>query len=216
MIKQCRACSASFEPTASQVRHSSWICPPCSRQKAKDWHRRVGYLRTKSKTRPPSIAGCKNCGKPTQRRRLYCSQKCTVIHNSKIFGECWIWTGRLHENGYGTCGKHGRAHRISYEAFVGPIEAGKLIRHSCNVRKCVNPAHLLPGSDWDNVHDAIEAGTFAIQKHGEENTQAKLKKADVIKIRSDTRRHKVICKDYGVSASTISNIKTRKTWNHIE
>lgn len=42
-----------------------------------------------------------------------------------------------------------------------------------------------------------------------------LKKEDVLKIRSDNRKLLQIAKDYNCSFQTISEIKLRKTWNHI-
>lgn len=59
---------------------------------------------------------------------------------------CWLWLmgGCL---GYGRIRMGGvqiGAHRISYEAFIGPIPDGLEIDHLCRVRSCVNPAHLEP------------------------------------------------------------------------
>jgi hypothetical protein len=64
---------------------------------------------------------------------------------------CWIWTGALSHNGYGTLqiGSRSdgtrrmvRAHRLAYELFVGPIPEGHEIDHHCSVRRCCNPSHL--------------------------------------------------------------------------
>lgn len=58
---------------------------------------------------------------------------------------CWEWRASLNNNGYAVLFHHGKmtfAHRISYEAFVGPIPAGLVIDHLCRNRCCVNPDHL--------------------------------------------------------------------------
>lgn len=58
---------------------------------------------------------------------------------------CWEWTGCLNEKGYGRLTldrKNWKAHRASYEAFVGPIPEGLTIDHLCRNRKCVKPEHL--------------------------------------------------------------------------
>lgn len=62
---------------------------------------------------------------------------------------CWIWTLKTHPNGYGNASDLGatkrkkvRAHRLSYEAFVGPIPDDLTIDHLCGIKTCVNPAHL--------------------------------------------------------------------------
>jgi hypothetical protein len=60
---------------------------------------------------------------------------------------CWLWAGYVSRDGYGTvsAGKRmHKAHRMSYEAFVGPIPEGLDIDHLCRVRNCVNPEHLEP------------------------------------------------------------------------
>lgn len=70
---------------------------------------------------------------------------------------CWLWQGKLTDRGYGTIkvgGKHGkncRAHRVSYELFVGPIPAGLTIDHLCRNRSCVNPLHLEPVTQGENT-----------------------------------------------------------------
>lgn len=58
---------------------------------------------------------------------------------------CWLWTGYVSTTGYANMkvrGKVSLAHRVSYEAFVGPIPAGFQIDHLCRVPSCVNPTHL--------------------------------------------------------------------------
>jgi hypothetical protein len=61
---------------------------------------------------------------------------------------CWLWLGYVND-GYGSMEvrRDGRyydrpAHRIAYEAFIGPIPDGLVIDHLCACRTCVNPAHL--------------------------------------------------------------------------
>lgn len=52
-------------------------------------------------------------------------------------------------------------------------------------------------------------------KVGEERHNSKLKEQDVRAIRQDTREHKYIASDYGVTPSCISAIKTNRSWRHI-
>lgn len=59
---------------------------------------------------------------------------------------CWIWQHGVGRQGYGSLrdGKTVRAHRWVYEREVGPIPEGHDLHHRCEVRLCVNPAHLEP------------------------------------------------------------------------
>lgn len=49
-------------------------------------------------------------------------------------------------------------HRLAYEAWVGPIPEGMLIRHTCDTPLCINPDHLIPGTHRDNMQDRLERG----------------------------------------------------------
>ena len=70
-------------------------------------------------------------------------------------GPCWEWLGTK-GLGYGliTVGptwRSHRAHRVSYRLFVGPIPADLYVDHLCRVKHCVNPNHLQPVTNVENV-----------------------------------------------------------------
>jgi len=52
--------------------------------------------------------------------------------------------------------------------------------------------------------------------HGEGHYKARLSEKDVRKIRTDTRQLRAIAADYGVVITTISAIKHRKIWRHVD
>lgn len=67
---------------------------------------------------------------------------------------CWLWTGNLEKDGYAKFfanKQYNRAHRFSYEQFVGQIPEGLEIDHKCSVRCCVNPAHMEAVTHQENV-----------------------------------------------------------------
>lgn len=70
---------------------------------------------------------------------------------------CWLWTGSTVKGGYGQFRDGGgnmvKAHRFSYEHFVGPVPAGKELMHTCDNPPCVNPEHSVPGTHRQNVRD---------------------------------------------------------------
>lgn len=67
---------------------------------------------------------------------------------------CWEWTAQIGHHGYARfqfAGKSTRAHRFAYEKLVGAILDGLVIDHTCRVRHCVNPAHLEPVTNAENL-----------------------------------------------------------------
>lgn len=87
---------------------------------------------------------------------------------------CWNWTGSRNNMGYGTLAvgghKKGKAHRASYEHFVGPIPAGLTLDHLCRNRLCVNPEHLEPVTHEENVRRGARGVLKTHCKHGHEFT----------------------------------------------
>lgn len=89
----------------------------------------------------------------------------TLIEQRSVaipFSGCWIWMGAL-SNGYGILfydGKPIRAHRASFIAHNPDKPIPLLVCHECDVRVCVNPAHLYSGNHTSNRVDAISRGRW--------------------------------------------------------
>lgn len=74
-------------------------------------------------------------------------------------GECWRWMAYAQKSGgYGKFRFRGEAHlahRVAYRLTVGPIPRGLFIDHvrarGCAGGRCVNPAHLEPVTNAENV-----------------------------------------------------------------
>jgi hypothetical protein len=83
---------------------------------------------------------------------------------------CWTWQGAVDSvNGYGVFrwrGKPRKAHRVAYAIAHGYTPAGLVVMHTCDNPPCVNPDHLVLGTQLGNVHDAITKGRFRTRNSG--------------------------------------------------
>jgi len=96
---------------------------------------------------------------------------------------CWEWKGATGPRGYGKLSYRGAtvpAHRLSYEAYVGPIPEGAYILHGCDNPPCMNPAHLQPGDHTENMEQMTDRNRSTT---GETDGMAKLTDAQVAEIR---------------------------------
>ena len=115
-------------------------------------------------------------------------------------------------------GKHTRLHRYVYEQRYGEIPSGMIIRHICDNPSCCNIKHLIIGTKKDNVDDMFKRNRqcdyekVSIQIRGSKNTQAKLKEDDVINIFKSKFSYSTLASLYGVSKTTICNIKNGRFW----
>lgn len=127
---------------------------------------------------------------------------------------CWNWTGcKVKGYGYiidrlGTIDgcKMWRAHRLSYRIHKGdPI--GKVVRHTCDNPMCVNPAHLILGSQTNNIHDCM---LKLRHRH-----RLSMMVARVIRRLAELGwKHREIADLYRISRSGVSRIIRKERWNH--
>lgn len=133
---------------------------------------------------------------------------------------CWEWQGTLSYSGYGVFTTEGStrtlAHRFAYELAKGPIEHGLLICHTCDNRRCVNPAHLWAGTVADNNADCRAKGRAVVPtpRSGELHSQCKLSAEQVARIREFPPGTTLteIADMFGVSFQHVSRIRRRDRW----
>lgn len=136
--------------------------------------------------------------------------------------DCVIWEGSKTRDGYGRLTHNSKtvlAHRLAYCQANGLMLSditGLEIRHKCDVRDCVNPLHLEPGSHADNMNDMKVRGRSA---RGERGGGAKLSEADVLDIIqriASKERQRDIAKTFGVSPTAIADIARGDSWAHVD
>lgn len=133
---------------------------------------------------------------------------------------CWEYNNP-HHTGYGMVTRAGRrhqAHRLSYEAFVGPIPDGMMVCHKCDNRPCINPNHLFLGTGSDNAMDMHAKGRFPV-KRGVQVANAKLNDSLV----ADARRRAAngesiaaIAREIGVTLSCLHAAVRGHSWKHVK
>lgn len=112
-------------------------------------------------------------------------------------------------NGYGQFWHNGRlwkAHRWVCQMTHGkPPKERMAAAHFCGNRSCVNPRHIRWATYAENNDDKIAHGTLG----------SKLSESEVRAILRDSRSHKLIAADFGISRAMVSHIKRRDAWAHV-
>lgn len=139
-----------------------------------------------------------------------------ILLNTERVGECLVWQGNTNQFGYGITGVaaalsdvfpnprcvfahivicrfvHGKKKHKHYEVL-----------HSCDVKPCVNPAHLSWGSRSRNIREAHER---ELAPHGEDHVSSSLTDdqiRDVLARNAAGEGVPALASEYGVSRSTI-------------
>lgn len=137
-------------------------------------------------------------------------------------GECWEWTGGRAKFGHGRVfiGHRTRrpmAHRMSWEAFHGPIPDNLCVLHSCDNPPCIRPGHLFLETKTENNTDRDTKGrTFRgpnpkTAVSNEQNPAHKLNNEQVNEIRSRYIPQQYglvrdLCQEYKISKRHLFNI----------
>jgi len=133
---------------------------------------------------------------------------------------CWIWNGATTDDGYGRT-YHGKrrqfAHRWFYRLFVGEIPEGMNVLHRCDIRLCVNPAHLYAGTQIQNIRDRVSRGRGGGHKiAGENSVRRKLGWKEVMEIReiraATNETYKSIAKKFSIGTSQVKRIIDNQSW----
>lgn len=146
---------------------------------------------------------------------------------------CHLWTGTMSDSGYGIFMlQRGRfkATRVVYFAVTGIDPGPMLLRHTCDVKSCVRFDHLIPGTNDENMRDAVDRGRFASGKRngahthpermrrGEGQVLSKLKDEQVVEARklySGGMKCEAVAQHLGVTLDVASKIIRGILWKHV-
>lgn len=155
--------------------------------------------------------------------RTFEERFCSKI-DKKGPNECWLWTGHVGNNGYGTIWLNKKSvcvHRHMLEMHLHrPISQGLYACHSCNVRRCVNPLHLYEGTPSQNSQDSVQAGTHYFSTTRQLfRGSAKLSESQV-----RTIRHRIVAgeaqrslaKEFEITVTAMNNLARGKTWKEVK
>lgn len=130
--------------------------------------------------------------------------------------DCWVWQGAVSKTtGYGVVGHRAQpAHRVMWILTFGEPAIGLMVLHKCDVRRCINPAHLFLGTHQDNMDDMV-AKRRSYQ--GPSHHFAKLTESDASLIKylvecgvSQAR----LAKLYGVTRQAVWRLMAGLSWRH--
>lgn len=135
--------------------------------------------------------------------------------------ECWVWKGCVSRDGYGVCGVAGQQWLASHVALVisgrprPPAPKDHALHGDCSNRACVNPRHLRWGTNKENSDDRVRLKRNHPRK-GEAHFNAKLNDEIVRLIRTSPETGCALADRLGVSKGTISLVRNRKVWAHLD
>ncbi len=193
------------------------ICQQCGRQYDADAY----HIR---KDRKFCNKACANEAKNTQDPMALLLSKCDKQENG-----CWTYTGFKGDGGYGQIGVRGvhhLAHRLMWELWNKQVAPSELVvRHTCiGNPACINPEHLILGTQKQNIQDCIDQGRFKPSARGSKNSNAKLTEEAVVKMKSlrnptDGSKpvpFRVISEQFGVSYSAAYMAIKGTQWTHVK
>lgn len=132
--------------------------------------------------------------------------------------ECWPWKAHVQPSGYGKIRvnyQNWQAHRIAFFLHTGIDPHGLLVCHSCDNRRCCNPAHLSLGTALDNQRQRWERNPQDVS--GENSNRAILSWKQVAEIREKYATGKYAQRElgeqYGVSRSCIHSVIRYENWH---
>lgn len=94
-----------------------------------------------------------------------------------------------------------------------PIPAGLVVMHTCDNPACVNPRHLVLGTQAENVADKMEKRRHRV---GERTWNARLTTEQASAAKTDPSPAHVVARRFGVNEATVRAIRGGRSWRQLE
>lgn len=142
-----------------------------------------------------------------------------LLARREVNGQCWEWAGSADAKGYGRLNIGDMptlVHRVSWEAFHGPIPNGLYVCHRCDNPKCFRPEHLFLGDQQMNMDDKMKKKRhrYGVSR-GTAHGCSKLTEQQVREVRASEGPSRIIAERYGISGRQVRDIRALKVWKHL-
>lgn len=129
---------------------------------------------------------------------------------------CWIWKRSKTPQGYGQFrygGTTKTVHRVVGILFLGlePSDSKTCVCHTCDVRACVNPAHLFLGSHKENSMDAVSKDRIRRGTRHHAGDRLDGKAPEIFRRFNAGEKAADLAKEFGVAISTMSALLHKRT-----
>jgi predicted XRE-type DNA-binding protein len=104
--------------------------------------------------------------------------------------------------------------RFVCQQLTGPLLSGEVVRHSCDNPGCLNPDHLMRGSQKQNIADMVSRNR---QASGERHGGSKITWDIVVQIRecaSRGNKQRDIANIFNINQATVSRIIKNQIWKN--
>jgi hypothetical protein len=148
----------------------------------------------------------KDCTSPGGDRKARCPPHWTLRQRLAHYSiadpgsGCILWIGNTARTGYGMLNWQNQvwlAHRLAWMDVHGRIPDGMNVLHRCDVRVCINPAHLFLGTTADNMRDLRE----------KERIRGRMSNGALAAIQGAAGSPREIAARYGVPEGVVCKIK---------
>ena len=135
-------------------------------------------------------------------------------------GDCTLFVGHRNENGYGRIFRNKKlvfVHREVWARDNGVISPGRVIMHKCDRPNCIEPNHLVIGTQVMNIRDMDNKGRRKVLIGSKQGCSVLIEK-DIPVIRTFLRAGETcawIARQYHVSEGLIRHIKKGRIWRHV-